>query len=593
MPASANSIIEEVKSSIDIINVISEFVELKQAGKNYKGLCPFHQEKTPSFTVNPERQFFYCFGCGEGGDALNFLMKIDNITFQEALKILARRAGISLPETSGYEQRLMDERERIFGLNNLVAKFYHHLLMKEEVAREAVRYLEDRGFSREDFEKFYLGYAHQGWTTIHDFLTGRGYEVEDLQKAGLIVKGKNGKLYDRFRARIIFPIFNVRGEVLGFGGRIFNNTNKNTPKYLNSPDTPVYQKGENLYGLNWARDEIRKSGEAVIMEGYTDVLTAHRFGVNNTVASLGTALTEEQARLLKRYAAMIYIAYDADIAGGRATLRGLDILKGVGLDVRVIKLPGEVDPDEYIKEYGKVGFDKLKEKALTLMEFKIEKIIGDIDYSTPDGKIKVIKRIIRLLAGLDDNIEREMYLRYVAEGFDIEEGVLKKEVDKILLGKDSKKKDKNYKNRYTKKDNETNPQFNINKLETLVLKIYLEYPEWRSNITPYFKFGIFPQEYRALIELIEENPDLTVDRVIDEIENPILKKQLLSLTVLDSSQLIPEKVFYIINRFNNKIKVNLFETLQKADNLTLSKLNQLMTSFKQLSVNPERREING
>lgn len=593
MPDSTNGIIDEVKDSIDIVSVVSEYVDLQKAGKNYKGLCPFHQEKTPSFTVNPDRQFFYCFGCGEGGDALSFLMKIDNITFQEALRILARRAGISLPEASGYERRLNAQRERIFGLNNLVAKFYHHLLLNKKIANEAVNYLESRGFSREDFKKYYLGFAPPGWTTLLDFLTSRGYKIDELLQAGLIIEGKNGKFYDRFRGRIIFPIFNIRGEVLAFGGRIINSTDKNVPKYLNSPDTPVYQKGENLYGLNWARDEIRKSDKAVIMEGYTDVLTAHRLGINNTVASLGTALTEEQARLLKRYASLVYIAYDADVAGGRATLRGLDILKSVGLNVRVIKLPEQMDPDEFVKKEGKPGFDKLQEKALTLMEFKIEKIIGDIDYSTPDGKVRIIKRIIKLLAGLDDNIEREMYLKYVAERFSIETGVLKKEVEKILFRKDSKKKDKNYKNRYTKKDNETNPQFNINKLETLILKIYLEYPEWRKVIEPYFQYGVFPQEYQRIIQLVQENPDFNFDKILEEIDEPLLRKQLLSLVVLDSSQLASEKVSYILNRFNNKTKVNLYKTLQKSDNLAISRLNQFLICFKQLSVNPERREING
>ncbi|HLV08659.1 MAG TPA: DNA primase, partial [Halanaerobiales bacterium] len=381
MSVSNNHIIEEIKSSIDIVNIISEYVELKRTGKNYKGLCPFHQEKTPSFNVNPERQFFYCFGCGEGGDVFSFLMKIDNITFQEALKILARRSGITLPDYTDRERRIGEQREKVFAINNFVAKYYNYILTNSKAGEKAVDYLDRRGFSAEDIHKFKLGYAPQGWTTLLNFLKSRNYTTEELLKAGLIVKGRNNKLYDRFRERIIFPIFNICGEVLAFGGRIINTTEKNIPKYLNSPETVIYRKGETLYGLNWACDVIRKTGEVIIMEGYTDILTAHCHGLCNAVASLGTALTYKQARLLKRYASMVYIAYDADSAGEQATIRGLDVLKKSGLDVKVINLPGQMDPDDFIQREGKDGFDTEKEKALTLMEFKLQKVIGDTDYS--------------------------------------------------------------------------------------------------------------------------------------------------------------------------------------------------------------------
>ncbi|MFW6238601.1 MAG: DNA primase, partial [Halanaerobiales bacterium] len=259
---------QKVKRSVDIVEVVSDYVNLKKVGKNYQALCPFHQENTPSFTVNPENQFYYCFGCGAGGDVYDFLMEIENITFFESLKILAGRVGLEIPNQSRKSRRINKKRETFFELYRLAARFYNYLLRERDIARQAREYLQQRGFEEEEIEKFHLGYAPDRWRALLKFLTGKGYDREELLEAGLISKSNNN-YYDRFRNRIIFPIFNVRGEVLSFGGRIINN-NIDSPKYLNSPETLLYSKGDNLYGLNWARDIVRKEGSAVIMEGYTD-----------------------------------------------------------------------------------------------------------------------------------------------------------------------------------------------------------------------------------------------------------------------------------------------------------------------------------
>src|SRR5690554_2540409 len=276
--------VEKIKYNINIVDIISEYLPLKRVGSNNMALCPVHQEKATSFTVNPDRQFYYCFGCGTGGDLFSFVMEMENISFREVLKILADRAGLALPTLdSTFQEKDRAERELIFMINSLTAKFYHYILMKSEVGEEAVKYMENRGFDRKDLKLYYLGYAPDRWQTLTKFLLKRGFAKVDLVKAGLASQGKNGKLYDRFRNRIIFPIFNIRGEVIAFGGRILKKA-ENTPKYLNSPETVVYKKGKNLYGLNWALEEMRKTGNVVIMEGYTDIIQAQKHGINNAIA---------------------------------------------------------------------------------------------------------------------------------------------------------------------------------------------------------------------------------------------------------------------------------------------------------------------
>ncbi|NLM97219.1 MAG: DNA primase, partial [Halanaerobiaceae bacterium] len=420
--------VERIKYSLDIVDIISEYIPLKRTGNNYTALCPFHQEKTPSFTVNPDKQFYYCFGCGSGGDLISFVMEIENISFREALKILAERAGLDLPASDiSFQERDRKERELIFTINKLSAKFYHYLLMESEAGEKAVKYMADRGFDRNDLRSYYLGYAPDGWQALTNFLQKRGFTGEDILKAGLALQGKNGKLYDRFRDRIIFPIYNIRGEVIAFGGRTLKEA-ENTPKYLNSPETAVYKKGRNLYGINWALDEMRKTGNVVIMEGYTDVIQAHKHGINNAVASLGTAFTIEQAQLMKRYVSNVYISYDADAAGARATLRGLDILSKEGLNIRVIELPPDKDPDEFIKNEKKAGFGRLMDDAVNLMEFKIKQAAGNYDLSRIDDKITFTKKLAGLLSEINDTIERELHIQNASRKYNIELETLKKGV---------------------------------------------------------------------------------------------------------------------------------------------------------------------
>lgn len=582
MSGKRNDFVENLKENINIIDVISDYTPLKRSGKNYKGLCPFHREKTPSFTVNPEKQFYYCFGCGVGGDIINFLMELENITFRQTLKILAERAGMTLPENDNpYQRRIRAERERIFQINQLTAKFYHYLLTKNKVGNNAASYLEKRGFSKEDFQKYNLGYAPDSWRSLLKFLTGRGFEKNLLLKAGLITKGKNNTYYDRFRDRVIFPIFNIRNEVIAFGGRIIIEK-ESSPKYLNSPDTPVYNKGENLYGLNWARKHIRQTDNAIVMEGYTDVLTAQKAGIKNAIASLGTAFTVEQARLLNRYANNVYIAYDADAAGARATLRGLDILNNEGLNVRVIRLPATTDPDDYLKKEGKSGFNKLKEEAINLVEFKIEQIANNYNRTKVDEEISFTKELIKILAKINDEIEREIHLENSAQKYKLNSEIIKKGLKRFLKIRDRNKKDKNYKNRYTKKDNETKPEENINNIEEKLLKLYIDNPHKRNQLQKYLQPEFFSNDYQKIVKLFKEKSYTDINSFINSLDDDVLKKQIISLLVTEKN--FSESYDMVLKKYKKKIKGGIYRKLRQYEKLNITEVNKLLMKFVELTI---------
>lgn len=596
MAGVSRNFIEELRNNVDIVDVISDYIELKKTGKNYKGLCPFHQEKTPSFTVNPDKQFYHCFGCGAGGDVFNFLMEIDQITFQESIKILAQRAGIPVPNQSPHDRRVMEERERIFEIQYLAAKFYHYLLMEVEAGVKARDYLKSRGFTKKDMENFYLGYAPDTWRSLFKFLINKGYSSEELIKAGLLLTSSNNSYYDRFRDRIIFPIFNVRGEVLGFGGRIIDKVDSSTPKYLNSPDTIIYTKGKNLYGLNWAIEKIRETRSAIIMEGYTDVLTAHKAGLTNSVASLGTALTGEQAYLLKRYASEVYIAYDADTAGTKATLRGLDILKDAGLKVKVIDLPDDMDPDDFISKEGQAGFNKLQLEALGLIDFKIKQILKDKNLDEVENRVEVTRELVELLAGIKDNIEREFYQKKVAEDFHLGPQLIKDEVENII-SKDSKKKDKNYKNRYNKKDNKTNIFSSINVLERKILQIYINDIKSRSIILKELKPEFFSSDLQDLVRVLWSNYNKTPQNIFLELQNEELRKQYTELTVSEEENQSIEMISNLITKLKDyrlyQNKEYIYKNLQNYEYKSLRNINKLLVKYQQFTEPRKGGILNG
>jgi len=408
-----DEIIETVRLRSDIAGVVSRYVQLKKKGKYLTGSCPFHNDRAPSFTVTPDKQIFHCFGCNAGGDVFKFLMLKENLTFNEALSMLAREAGITLPSAADPVQLERERRqEALRKINSLAVDFFRSALLQSPAAAAARRYLAGRGLSPEITERFQIGYALPEWDALLEFLVKKGCKPRAVAEAGLVVEREGGTgYYDRFRNRIMFPIWDATGRVVGFGGRV---TDESLPKYVNTPETPFFVKGRNLYGLHLARPAIREKGHVVVMEGYMDVVTAHQHGVTNAVASLGTALTAEQGRLLMNYSRNIVIAYDADAAGEAAAVRGLDILQDLGCRVRVVNIPDGKDPDDFLRKYGYGSWEKLVDKALSVVEFKLKRATAGRPARTVAEKLEVLEKVFPSIAALQSEVGREEGLKDTA-----------------------------------------------------------------------------------------------------------------------------------------------------------------------------------
>lgn len=419
----SDELIEEIRISNDIVDVVSEYVKLEKRGKNYFGLCPFHREKTPSFSVESGKQIFYCFGCGKGGNVFHFISLIEKLDYIESVKLLADRAKILLPENDDAEQAEKAQlKQNILNINLISARYYNEVL-NSRPGQAALAYLKKRDISENTARKFGLGYSTEEWDGLYLHLKAKGIGEEQILHSGLVMKSSKGKLYDRFRGRLMFPIFDVRGNVIGFGGRVLDNA---LPKYVNSAETAVYSKGKHLYALNFAKNSSSK--KLIVVEGYMDVISLHQHGITNSVASLGTALTESQGRILKKYSEEIIISYDADAAGQAATQRGLDLLNDIGCNVRVLTVPDGKDPDEYIRKNGPNGFIKLAETALSLVEYKIKALRMEHDLSTTEGKIAFLNKVAAVLSKVDNLMEREMYIKKLSNEYEISEEAILTEV---------------------------------------------------------------------------------------------------------------------------------------------------------------------
>ncbi|MBN2853155.1 MAG: DNA primase [Clostridia bacterium] len=419
-------IIEEVISRNDIVEVISDYVKITRKGKDYFGLCPFHNEKTPSFSVVPGKQIFYCFGCGKGGNVTNFIKNIENLDYIDSIKFLAERVSMVLPESN--DPKELDKQKKsnvLVEINQEAAKFYYHML-KSEISLEARKYFSQRALSSETITKFGLGFAPNEWNLLHNHLVSKGYKEKDIFDAGLILRSSKGTYYDRFRNRIMFPIIDIRNRVIAFGGRILDGEG---PKYLNSPETQIYNKRMHLYGMNIAKNT--KSSNIIVVEGYMDCITLHQAGIENVVASLGTALTNIQAKLLKKSVSEVIISYDSDLAGQKATIRGLDLLAKVGCSVKVLTLDGYKDPDEYIKSQGSNQFRKLITNSLPLVEYKAMLLRKAYDLNTTDGKIKFLNGVSKAVAQVNNAVEREMYVKNISMKYNVSEQALMTEIRKL------------------------------------------------------------------------------------------------------------------------------------------------------------------
>ncbi|HEY8422101.1 MAG TPA: DNA primase [Thermoclostridium sp.] len=430
-----DEVIEEVRLNNDLVEVVSEYVRLEKKGGGYFGLCPFHNEKTPSFHVEPVKQFYYCFGCNNGGNVFHFIMNIENLSFPDALRLLADRAGIVLPEPDDKEeQQKIKIRKSILDINRVAARFYFSCLAAEK-GREALKYLHDRGLSNRIIRQFGLGFAPNEWNALSNYLLDEGFDESILIQSGLAIKNKNDKLIDRFRGRIIFPIFDIRGNIVAFGGRVMDDS---LPKYINSPETLCYSKGRELFGMHLAKKSKEK--KLLIVEGYMDVISLHQAGIDFAVAPLGTALTGMQGRILKKYADEIILSYDADTAGQKATERGLEVLNRLGCRAKVLQIPDGKDPDEFIRKNGPEKFKMLIDRAISLLEYKIGVLKNMYSLDNEEGKLNFLNGVADLLTEQENFMEREIVVKKISEIYDISADALHAEIERRLKQKQRKEK---------------------------------------------------------------------------------------------------------------------------------------------------------
>ena len=454
--------IDEIRASSNIVDIIGEYVDLKRAGSSYKGLCPFHNEKTPSFTVDEKKQLFHCFGCGVGGDVVSFIMQKEGLSYPESLEYLANKAGIRMEYSNNYEAN--PRNKELYEINKDIMMFYYKNLLTN---KEAINYLKNRGLSGKIVNRFMLGFAKNSWQDLCDYIEYRGYDKKDLEDIGLIKKSSKGNYYDKYRNRIIFPIINHYCNVIGFGGRAIGDE---MPKYLNSPESDIFKKRFNLYGLNIYKKQ--KGTDIILVEGYMDVIALNNFGIDYGVASLGTALTPDQAKLIKRYAENIYICYDRDSAGINATNKAIEIFLDADIKPKIITLEEGLDPDDFIKKYGKEVFLEKKENALDAYNYKYNQILDLYSKANPNEKYEKLDLFVEFLASIDSDLTREIFTNNVSTLFKIDKSTLNQAVDKYNTNINEKESRKNY---YKQKNDskvivKSNPQkFNFLELEVLRL----------------------------------------------------------------------------------------------------------------------------
>ncbi len=513
--------IEEIKNRLDIVDLVSEYLTLKKAGRNFIGLCPFHQEKTPSFTVNRDKQIFYCFGCGEGGNVITFLMKIADKTFPEAIRDLAVKTGVVLPPvSSGKEARQKDLlKENIVSLNSKAAQQFSRNLFSAS-GTPARQYLQQRGIAEDVVKQFRLGYAPDTWRSLTDFMEKSGLSLKLAEQAGLIIPGKEGGFYDRFRGRLIFPIENVFGEIVAFGGRILG---KGEPKYLNSPESPVYIKGKNLYGLNKAKDEIRKKDFALIVEGYFDLISLWNAGIRNVVATLGTALTRDHLDLLRRYCVDVVALFDPDEAGKKALDRSLELFLSTEMRARALILPDGYDPDDYVRKFGQDKMEDLIALAQPLSDYYIENVIGG--GRTFEDKRDMVKTAMTFLSKIGDQKEKNLFIKRIAEKTGLNEELLIREAySRVYSGRTE--------------TNRNNPAVNVHHdtVELHLIQLMMEYPQKivqveNENVLDYFLQPDIRKLGEKIIDAYKLLGFVDVGVILSTEENQALRERIFQLMI--------------------------------------------------------------
>lgn len=531
--------ISEIQNVADIIDIVSESVLLKKAGKNHIGLCPFHSEKTPSFTVNPEKQIFHCFGCGAGGNVFSFLMKHDGISFPEAVQALARRFGIELPtkDMSPAQQRIMGEREQILNVNHQAMNYFQQMLLHSPAGKTGLHYLTERGITRETLEKFHIGYVPDGWQNLMGYLGRKKISQELMLKSGLIIENsqKTG-CYDRFRNRVMFPIFNMGKQVIGFGGRVLDGS---LPKYLNSPETPVYSKSNSLYGLHLAKPECRKTGVVFIVEGYMDLIALWQHGVQNAVATLGTSMTAEHVRMLKGHCEKAVLVYDSDEAGLKAAARSIEIFDKGHLDASILVLPNGHDPDSYLFENSETAFREMAQQALGTMDFLMESAIQKNGMAV-EGKVRTVNIMKDYLAKVQDHVSRSLYIKRLSERLDIDDAAIMEKVrETIHQQKTGNNRAETIQGAGTQTAGmKGNGLLESDRMEKKIIAMMIQYPEIMPEIRTQKILTLFENKIIAKIGGIiaeqHEKGKLSVSGLIAKLSNPEHEKFIASLAIENS-----------------------------------------------------------
>ena len=521
--------IERVRERSDIYSVVSRYVSLTRRSGKFWGLCPFHNEKTPSFTVDVGKGFFYCFGCHTGGNVFKFLSLIENIGYLEAVKLQAERLGIPLPrrKTSPEEERRQREEKNLLKANEFAQDFFHECLIKTARGEVGRKYLAGRGITAETIETFKLGFAPDSWDGLLKNLTRRGFSAQQLETVGLIKRRGDGSgYYDRFRGRVMIPINDVYGRTVAFGGRILNTDDENAPKYLNSPETALFNKRNLLFGLDKAHLPISNAGAVLVVEGYMDAISVFDAGIKNVVATLGTAFTHEHAKLILRYARKIIFCYDSDEAGQRATMRALPIVQATGAEVQVMKVPDGKDPDEFIRKHGKVAFESLMEKAVPLVEYRLNYVLEHVDISMTRGKMQALQDVLPVVVDVNDTVARNDYVKLIASKLMLEEGLVRDEWRRFSYAKRQASSDR-------KKVSATSDRSTRAAGETL-LRMAWQDNELITYITAMVPLETFDEDQREIIGWMarcEQNNvhpnDLTATMELSEAANEELSRILL------------------------------------------------------------------
>lgn len=505
----------QILENSDIVAIIGDYVDLKKSGNSYKGLCPFHNEKTPSFTVDDKKQLFHCFGCGEGGDVVSFIMHKEGLSYIDAMKYLANKAGIKLDDSkSSKENKILN---RYYDINKDIMMYFYKNLLTDKAGQI---YLKNRGFRSNIVNTFMLGYAKNSWDDLLNYVKKKDYLLDDIENLGLIKKSQNGKYYDKYRNRLIFPIINHYGKVIGFGGRSIDST---MPKYLNSPESKVFKKRYNLYGLNIFKKQASK--DIILVEGYMDVIGLNNQGIDQAVASLGTSLTNDQAKLLKRYAKNIYICYDEDNAGIKATDRAIEILLDEGIKPNIISLEKGLDPDDFVKKYGKDAFIKKMDEASDVYNYKYNKILDLYAKSKDNEKFEKLNLFIEFLASIKSDLTREIFINNVSKLFNIDKATLKESVLKYndnykktyKNNKDNFSNDNNFKNFHQKQKiivERKNYEIPINELETL--RLYLNQRDDYKEFEDFFDQALVDDRLKEVKAYIDKNG---FDRISENFSN--------------------------------------------------------------------------